>query len=157
MPSTLLAYPQVISRRFASSNSIVPQLTGIFGAGSISGSSTRNTLVRTTSSASFLFPSTTRQCSAVMCGWIDGVIRSGERAADEVMATDRVHGLRVTSRRRLAHRCRYFSLIGAHRTRDKPTIVVACPKVSTDRRGLTKGRLAESCASPDRFRPSAAE
>jgi hypothetical protein len=41
MPSTLLAYPQVISRRFASSNSIFPQLTGIFGAGSIPGSSTK--------------------------------------------------------------------------------------------------------------------
>ena len=55
------------------------------------------------------------------------------------------------------HRCRYFSLIGAHRTRDEPTIVVACPTVSTDRRGQTKGRPADSCASPDRFRPSAAE
>ena len=30
------------------------------------------------------------ECSAVMCGWIDGVIRSGERAANEVMATEAV-------------------------------------------------------------------
>src|SRR6516162_362346 len=40
MPSTPSAYPQVLSRRFAYSNSTFPQLTSIFGVGSIPGSST---------------------------------------------------------------------------------------------------------------------
>jgi hypothetical protein len=45
MPSTPFAYPQVISRTFASLrvlNSTFPQFIAIFGAGSIPGSSTRS-------------------------------------------------------------------------------------------------------------------
>ena len=30
------------------------------------------------------------ESSAVMCGWVDGAVRSGERAAAEVMASERV-------------------------------------------------------------------
>ena len=30
------------------------------------------------------------ESSAVMCGWVDGAVRSGERAASEVMARERV-------------------------------------------------------------------
>jgi monoamine oxidase len=30
------------------------------------------------------------ESSARMCGWIDGAIRSGERAATEVMASERL-------------------------------------------------------------------
>ena len=30
------------------------------------------------------------ESSAVMCGWVDGAVRSGERAAAEVMQSDRV-------------------------------------------------------------------
>jgi monoamine oxidase len=30
------------------------------------------------------------ESSAVMCGWVDGAIRSGERAAEEVLATEAV-------------------------------------------------------------------
>ena len=30
------------------------------------------------------------ESSAVMCGWVDGAVRSGERAATEVMACERV-------------------------------------------------------------------
>jgi hypothetical protein len=40
MPSTLSAYPQVISRRFAYSNFAFQQLTAIPRAGSIPGGST---------------------------------------------------------------------------------------------------------------------
>ncbi len=28
------------------------------------------------------------ESSAVMCGWVDGAIRSGERAAEEVLASE---------------------------------------------------------------------
>ena len=43
------------------------------------------------------------ECSAAMCGWVDGVIRLGERAATEVIATEAMSdGLGVTSRRDLA-------------------------------------------------------
>jgi len=30
------------------------------------------------------------ESSAVMCGWVDGAVRSGERAAAEVMAREQV-------------------------------------------------------------------
>ena len=30
------------------------------------------------------------ESSAVMCGWVDGAVRSGERAATEVMQSERV-------------------------------------------------------------------
>ena len=30
------------------------------------------------------------ESSAVMCGWVDGAVRSGERAATEVLAAERV-------------------------------------------------------------------
>ena len=33
------------------------------------------------------------ESSAKMCGWIDGAIRSGERAASEVMASEAVPAL----------------------------------------------------------------
>ena len=45
MPSTPFAYPQVISRTFASVRVVdfsIPQVSVIFGAGSIPGSSTRS-------------------------------------------------------------------------------------------------------------------
>ena len=42
MPSTHSAYPQVISRRFASANLMFSQLKTLSGAGSIPGSSTEN-------------------------------------------------------------------------------------------------------------------
>jgi hypothetical protein len=41
MPSTPLAYPQVVWRRFASSIPLLSELKAIFEAGSIPGSSTK--------------------------------------------------------------------------------------------------------------------
>jgi hypothetical protein len=57
MPSTPSAYPQVIWRHFASLNSNFPQLTAIFGLGSIPGSSTTKVLVRTTNPGQLSFAS----------------------------------------------------------------------------------------------------
>ena len=42
------------------------------------------------------------ESSAVMCGWVDGAVRSGERAATEVMQSERV-GSGVTVGRRSRH------------------------------------------------------
>ncbi|GAC1399148.1 MAG: hypothetical protein NVS4B6_05950 [Mycobacterium sp.] len=38
------------------------------------------------------------ESSAIMCGWIDGAVRSGERAATEVMAADAVVAAKVCAR-----------------------------------------------------------
>jgi len=80
MPSTLLAYQQVVSRRFASRISVFPQLTVIFGLGSIPGSFTTKQQVKMLCFPNSSEPTGGERCCPAFTPFLSGARQGSPRS-----------------------------------------------------------------------------